>query len=257
MYAIETKLVKRTMFVPICQPKRLIRQPVKLNSNLQKITGMELGKHKLDLMKDSVFGILSSVTNKRESSGTLIEVLCKYYNPVKAVFELNEKTSFRFCTREIANILGMEDRGVNFEDYEKQFADTTLKFPEYVTGLKAKFSKGKAKAITEANVKEILKGMTVDDEESKQQFRQLMTYYLLEGVLLCGSNSKMPRSSMWWMVNDLEACESVNWAKATEEHLYKSMAYVKTWLAKAKLEEGAQAQHGFTGCTPALEVFSS
>ena len=250
-------IIKRTMFVPIFQPKRLVHQPVKLQSNLKKIIGLELGKHKLDLMKDSVFGSLSSVTNIRESSGTLIQALCKYYNPVKAVFQLNEKTSFRFCTREIANILGMEDRGVNFEDYKNQFTDTTLKFPEYVTGPKDKISKGKAKPITEANVKEKLKGMTVDDEKSKQQFRQLMTYYLLEGVLLCGKDCKKPRSSTWWMVNDLEACESVNWAKATEEHLYKSMAIVKTWLAKAKLEEGAQAQHAFTGCSPVLEVFSS
>lgn len=200
-------------------------------------------------MKDSVFGILSSVTNTRESSGTPVAVLCNYYNPSTAVFELNDKTSFSFCTREIANVIGMEDSGTRFLDYEKQCSSNSSKFPDYLDDLIAKFGKKAQGSITEANLKEILREMTVDDAESKQQFRELMTYFLIEEVLLCSSNSKMPRSSSWWMVNNLEACESINWAKATEDHLHRSMASVKEWL-----EGGMHGQHSFTGCTPALEA---
>ncbi|KAI3708972.1 hypothetical protein L2E82_38609 [Cichorium intybus] len=67
--------------------------------------GLKLDKNKVDLMKDSVFGPLASVTNSSEASATLIEALCKQYNSSKRCFDLNDKTYLSFCTRKLASIL--------------------------------------------------------------------------------------------------------------------------------------------------------
>ncbi|GKE36655.1 hypothetical protein Tco_1460060 [Tanacetum coccineum] len=219
-------------------------------SNIRKIATLNLGKNKVDLMQDSVFGRLSSVTNKRESSGTLVAVLCKYYDPSKEVFELNDKTRFSFCTKEIANTIGIKDSGIDYQEYIEQYSDVSSEYPKYLMDLRAKFVGDAGKRdITVANMKDILREMTVDDDESMRQFRELMTYYLIEEVLLCSSNAKIPRKTMWWTVRNLEACESVNWAKATEDHLHTSMANAKAWL-----EAGAYGEHSFVGAAPVLEA---
>ncbi|KAL8254444.1 hypothetical protein R6Q59_032665 [Mikania micrantha] len=49
-------------------------------------------------------------------------------------------------------------------------------------------------------------------------------------------------TSLWSSVVDLDACECVNWAKATEDQLHKSM------------KEAHSNQHIFTGATPVLEA---
>lgn len=231
--------------------QRKHKQSIKLMSNLKKIADLNLGD-KVDLMKNSVFASLSSVTNKRESSGTLVEAVCKYYNASRKLFELNDGTCFGFCSKEVADIIDMEDSGIDYEEYEKQCSKLSTQFPFYLKELRAKFVEGDANegAIMASHMKEILRNMTVDDDESKQKFKQLMSYYLIEQVLLCARNDKKPRSTMWWLVNNLEICETVNWPKETLNHLHSSISDTKTWL-----EGDACGQHNFMGAAPVLEVW--
>ncbi|KAI3711778.1 hypothetical protein L1987_70324 [Smallanthus sonchifolius] len=142
-------------------------------SNLKKIDDLKL-ENKIDLMKDSIFYSLSSVTNGRESSGTLVAGLCKYYDYNKMGFQLNNKTYFSFCTKEVAKTIGMEDKVISYLDYASQ----NSQFSKQMNDLRAKFASGDGDgAITAKQMKEILTKITVDDE-SKQQFRKLMTFYL-------------------------------------------------------------------------------
>ncbi|KAK9077288.1 hypothetical protein SSX86_005625 [Deinandra increscens subsp. villosa] len=229
------------------QPYR--RQPIVLVSGTKKIVDLNLGIKKVDLMKDSIFGSLTSITNKRESSATLIEVLCKYFNPSKKVIELNKNTPFSFCTKEIAEVVGMDNSGIDYQHYLEQYSDPSSKFPPYLVNLKAKFDVVAKKGISASQMKNILREMPVDDDKGKRRFRKLIMYYIIEQVLLCCSTKNM-RGRRWWLVKNLEACESINWPKATEDHLYSSMGNAKTCL-----EEGAShGQHTFIGAAPVLEA---
>ncbi|KAD5317327.1 hypothetical protein E3N88_17273 [Mikania micrantha] len=217
------------------------RQPIKSMVNLKKIADRNL-KTKVNLMKDSIFYSLSSVTKGRESSGTLVLALCKYYDYNKRGFQLNKETFFGFCTKEIAKIIGMEDKGSIYQ--ENLDANENLE-PSYVNDLRTEFSSSVG-AFTVKQMKEILKNMTVNDAESKQRFRTLLTFYLIEQVLLCHRNCRVS-TSLWSSVVDLDACERVNWAKATEDQLHKSMKEAQAWV-----EKNDSNQHIFTGATPAI-----
>lgn len=217
-------------------------------------------------MKDSIFESLVSVTNDRESSAILVSKLLNIYDPVKRVFQLNNNICLSFCKKEVAKILGMNDSGISFAIYEKTCPKSS-EFPTYLEVLRNKFvadantkdkdantkdrdtnTKKKSK-ITLANIKDILKNMTVDDEESKVQFKRLMTYFLIEGMLLCGSDSKKPRCKTWGLVTNLEECWKVNWAEEVDNHLHFSLR-----TCKEKLKSKPDKEHAFMGATPVLEV---
>nr|GEZ06274.1 ATP synthase subunit alpha, mitochondrial [Tanacetum cinerariifolium] len=59
-------------------------------------------------------------------------------------------------------------------------------------------------SITASHIKDILRKITVGDDESKLHFKKLMIYYLIEEVLLCGGNSKNPLKNVRHLVRNLE-----------------------------------------------------
>nr|GEW88104.1 RHD3/Sey1, P-loop containing nucleoside triphosphate hydrolase [Tanacetum cinerariifolium] len=184
-------------------------------STLKKIADLNLDNNKVDLMKDSIFGSLSSVTNKKESSATLVASLCSLYDPSKRVFQLKDKTCFSFCTQEIAKMIGMQDSGIDFRDYKEQCMSLSSGFPKHLMDIRDKFVDNAKRGgpITASHIKDILRKMTVGDDESKLHFKKLMIYYLIEEVLLCGGNSKNPRKNVWRLVRNLEKGEFVNWSR--------------------------------------------
>jgi hypothetical protein len=68
-----------------------------------------LTKEKKMLMKNSMFYKLTQVENSKESSSILIASLCQLYDPIQRRFVFNNKTTFQFCTKEVANVLGIKD----------------------------------------------------------------------------------------------------------------------------------------------------
>ncbi|KAJ0568919.1 hypothetical protein HanRHA438_Chr05g0204791 [Helianthus annuus] len=212
------------------------RQPIKLHSNLKKIVDLGLGTEKVKLMKESVFGNLSSVVNKRESSATLVEVLSKYYNSSNKMFELPNGISFSFCSKEVADIIGMEDKGVDIHEY-MQCSKSSFVFPP--------------KALSKpspADLKKKLKDMSVDDDASKKYFKGLMSYFLVEQVLLCARDAKKLRKVYWPLVENVDWRENCNWANATWTHLHTSLDDVKKWCATR------EKQHCYIGAAPVLET---
>nr|GFC18779.1 protein root hair defective 3 [Tanacetum cinerariifolium] len=98
-------------------------------------------------------------------------------------------------------------------------------FPKHLTDLRDKFvdNAKRGGSITASHIKDILRKMTVRDDESKLHFKKLMIYYLIEEVLLCGGNSK----------NQRKMCGV--WSKILKN-------------------KGALVEHCFTGSTPVLEA---
>ncbi|KAL9995842.1 hypothetical protein Hdeb2414_s0765g00944361 [Helianthus debilis subsp. tardiflorus] len=212
------------------------RQPIKLHSNLKKIVDLGLGTEKVKLMKESVFGNLSSVVNKRESSATLVVVLSKYYNSSNKMFELPNGIYFSFCSKEVADIIGMEDKGVDIHEY-MQCSKSSFVFPP--------------KALSKpspADLKKKLKDMYVDDDASKKSFKELMSYFLVEQVLLCARDAKKLRKVYWPLVENVDWRENCNWANATWTHLHTSLDDVKKWCATR------EKQHCYIGAASVLEI---
>ncbi|KAJ0575253.1 hypothetical protein HanPSC8_Chr05g0188761 [Helianthus annuus] len=212
------------------------RQPIKLHSNLKKIVDLGLGEEKVKLMKESVFGNLSSVVNKRESSATLVEVLSKYYNSSNKMFELPNGISFSFCSKEVADIIGMEDKGVDIHEY-MQCSKNSFVFPPKAL---SKPSPG--------DLKKKLKDMSIDDDASKKSFKELMSYFLVEQVLLCARDAKKLRKVYWPLVENVDWRENCNWANATWTHLHTFLDDVKKWCATR------EKQHCYIGAAPVLET---
>ncbi|XP_022036478.2 thyroid receptor-interacting protein 11-like [Helianthus annuus] len=205
------------------------RQPIRLHSNLKKIVDLGLSDEKVKLMKESVFGNLSSVVNKRESSATLVEVLSKYYNSSNKMFELPNGIYFSFCSKEVADIIGMEDKGVGIHEY-------------------VQCPKASSKPTTLADLKKKLKDMSIDDDASKKYFKGLMSYFLVEQVLLCARDATKLRQVYWPVVENVDWRENCNWAKATWNQLHTSLADVKKWCATR------EKQHHYIGAASVLET---
>ncbi|MFS7934209.1 hypothetical protein Hanom_Chr05g00388891 [Helianthus anomalus] len=205
------------------------RQPIRLHSNLKKIVDLGLSNEKVKLMKESVFGNLSSVVNKRESSATLVEVLSKYYNSSNKMFELPNGIYFSFCSKEVADIIGMEDKGVGIHEY-------------------VQCPKASSKPTSLADLKKKLKDMSIDDDASKKYFKGLMSYFLVEQVLLCARDATKLRQVYWPVVENVDWRENCNWAKATWNQLHTSLADVKKWCATR------EKQHHYIGAASVLET---
>jgi hypothetical protein len=193
-------------------------------------------------MKNSMFYKLTQVENSKESSSILIAALCQLYDPIKQRFVFNNKTTFQFCTKEVANVLGIKDIGTDYPPVERS------KFPTFMYDLKKKFVGDNGKTFKSSHLRIILKDMLVDDEHNKLYFKQLLSYFLVEQFLLCSSDSKTLRSSSWVFVKDLEAFEQVNWAKAVFDHICESLKDLKEKMRKPG------EQHCFKGAAPVLEV---
>ena len=221
----------------------LFQRPDLKYASLTSITDLKLNQEKIDLMKDSGFSSLLSVTFKRESSSSFLSKMLNCYDPVNKVFHFSEKTSFSFCTKEVASVLGMSDNGIRFADYDNKCKKTA--FPKY---LKETYPALNQKTLF--SFKETLATMSVDDEEGKLEFKKIMTYFLLEGLLHHAANSlKVPRVQKWGLVTNVEECWTVNWAEEICRSLHNSLE-----ACQKKYKMDPSKQHPFYGALFVLEV---
>jgi hypothetical protein len=116
-------------------------------------------------MKNSMFYKLTQVENSKESSSILIASLCQLYDPIQRRFVFNNKTTFQFCTKEVANVLGIKDIGTDYPPVERS------KFPTFMYDLKKKFVGDNGKTFKSSHLRIILKDMLVDDEHNKLYFK--------------------------------------------------------------------------------------
>ncbi|MFS7902995.1 hypothetical protein Hanom_Chr01g00018411 [Helianthus anomalus] len=152
-------------------------------------------------------------------------------------FELLNEIPFSFCAKEVADVIGMEDHGVDDKEYENKCSRAT--FPP--TAL------SKANA---AVLKATLPHMPIDNEEGQKCFKELMCYFLVEQVLLCARDGKKLRRKYWSLVADAKLREKCNWAQAIFDHLRTSLDSLKTWRAN----KASEHQHSFTCAVPVLKV---
>ncbi|KAL8538325.1 hypothetical protein ACS0TY_000346 [Phlomoides rotata] len=106
---------------------------IKIPATMNRLC-LNLDENKSNLMQNSTFYNLIKVKNNKECSGNLLKALCSVYDNEAKVFKFNDQTSVGFCVKEVAKVLGMEDKGV---EYEKERKNTD--FPQFVFELKAKY----------------------------------------------------------------------------------------------------------------------
>ncbi|CAJ2650010.1 unnamed protein product [Trifolium pratense] len=208
---------------------------------------LKLDCEKKLLMEKSVFYKLLQLTNKRESSAPFVSLFCEVYDPVTKSFVFNNDASFSFCAEEVAKVLEIKNTGTSLE-YTR--AET---FPEFVYELKERFDRDGSRQITTKSITIFLENMTIDDEQSRSNFKQLLSYFLIERFLLCSPDAKKPRVCSWGMVEDMNAFEEVNWAKTIYDYILESFGKLKN----AMLEDKKEQQHSFYGCAPAFDVMIS
>jgi hypothetical protein len=116
--------------------------------------------------------------------------------------------------------------------------------------LKENFDPDGSRQIKTKSIKIFLKKMTIDDEQSRSNFKQLLSYFLIERFLLCSPDPQKTRVSSWGMVEDMNAFEEVNWAKIIYDNICESFGKLKVVMHK-------QQQHYFHGCAHVFEVMIS
>jgi len=198
---------------------------------------LQLDCEKKALMKKSIFYNLLQVTYRRESSASLISLFCEVYDPVKKSFVFNNNMSFSFC---VGEVLGIKNTRNSLEYTAAE------RFPEFVYELKENFDPDDSRQIKTKSIKIFLEKITIDDEQSRSNFKQLLSYFLIEQFLLCCPDPKKTCVSSWGMVEDMNAFEEVNWAKTIYDNICESFGKLKAVMHK-------QQQHNFLGCAPVFE----
>ncbi|GKA37542.1 ribonuclease H-like domain-containing protein [Tanacetum coccineum] len=127
---------------------------------------------------------------------------CWLRNLLRELCYLNEHTPFSFCSKEVARVLEIEDTGLDYNEYEKECGKYSKAFPGFIVDLQTEVP-GVSPSLRIADIVTILKGMSVDSEERKTQFKQLMTYYLIEKFLKCSRNPAFGRGSKKMLVRKL------------------------------------------------------
>ncbi|KAL5098626.1 hypothetical protein RYX36_002953 [Vicia faba] len=191
-------------------------------------------------MVNSVFYDVINIQNNKESSSIFIKLFGDFYDPTNRRFVLNNNTSFSFCAKEVADVLGIENTGPDFN------APAAKKVPQFVKDLVIGYGVDSSGKISTTTIKELLKKMNVDDEESRLNFKKVLCYFLIEMFLIPSPDPKKPRTGSWSMVEDLDVYEKVNWAKAIYEDLHESFNKLKTATVGK--------QHNFKACAPVFEA---
>lgn len=203
-------------------------------------------------MSGTKFAAIATISNKKESSSTLPLWLAEVYDEEENIFFFNDRVSFSFCPKEVADVLGISDtNGINYEDLVKTNLKIPPKVPESVFELRRKLGLENIKVLKALDYRKTISDMPVEEEKDQYLFKQLMCYYILENFLMCGNNEKSPRAKTWKLVADLDVFDSVDWAGAAHQHLMNSFSELKKDLDEDKDKE---QQHKFMGCTPILEV---
>ncbi|XP_058776922.1 uncharacterized protein LOC131651267 [Vicia villosa] len=194
-------------------------------------------------MQNSVFYDVISIQNNKESSAFFIKMFSDVYEPTNRRFVFNKNVSFSFCAHEVADVLGIKNSGVNFT------APAAKNVPEFVYDLMKGCGLGSSRIISTTTIKKLLSQMDVNDDESRFNFKKLLSYFLIEIFLIPSPDSKKPRTSAWEMVEDLDAYEEVNWAEAITDDLHVSFNKLKN-----AMKTGLGKQHKFKGCAPVFEA---
>jgi hypothetical protein len=167
--------------------------------------------------------------------------MCKFYDPINQCFVFNDKTSLRFCTKEVANVLGIEDGG----DPYKFVCSKDNKILDFVETLKKEHSVQGTLEIKHLRL--ILQNMKVDDEERKVWFKKLMSYYVVDELLMCSSNTKIVRKNNWRVVEDLGTFEKINWAKIVYDSIHEALGDLNMKMDK-------RGEHAFKGAPLVFEA---
>ncbi|CAJ2641884.1 unnamed protein product [Trifolium pratense] len=217
-------------------------QDIKISSVLKKITNLQLTSEKQLLMENSIFSKLVQVKNKRESSSALISVLSSLYDAESRKFVFNNEASLSFCIREVAEVLGIENTGT-----DHIFSTENSAYNNFLDELKVFFNWEEDKEFKASDLKNLLREMPIIDDQSKLYFRQLLSFYLVDQVLVCSGNSKKLNPKSWGAVQDLHAFEKINWAKIVFEHICDSLKHLKGQMCHS-------GQHVFKGFAPVVEA---
>jgi prophage antirepressor-like protein len=112
-------------------------------------------------MRDSVFSHVTNIQNDKESSASLITLFSDFYDTTTRRFVLNNNTSFSFCAKEVADVLGLENIGLSLS------TSAAKRVPEFVYDLMKECDLGSSRKISTTTIKKLLSQMDVNDEESK------------------------------------------------------------------------------------------
>jgi len=123
------------------------------------------------------------------------------------------------------------------------------KIPEFLEILKNEHLVGR-ESLQPKDLKQILRDMRVDDEEIKLWFKKLMWYYLVDQLLLCSSNTKYLRKSLWRLLEDLKIFDKVKWAKVVHDHIHEAL-----WDLKGKMDKDGEAWWAYIHRGPSMFPF--
>ncbi|KAI5392218.1 hypothetical protein KIW84_076849 [Lathyrus oleraceus] len=87
---------------------------------------------------------------------------------------------FLFCVKEVAYVIGMENTRTSSLAISHQG-----KFPQFIFDLKKELNLPESKKLKTSDVKTILEQMDITDEQSKTNFKKLLSFFLIELILLC------------------------------------------------------------------------
>ncbi|KAK9698898.1 hypothetical protein RND81_08G139000 [Saponaria officinalis] len=180
-----------------------IKQPLNILATLKRIAHLKLTAPKTELLRNSIFHMLSQVNYERECGASLILALREYFDAKCNTFKFNSDTSLKLCSKEAAVVLGMEDRGKDFNPFHYRSY-----FPRFLVEQNG----GSEKILTKFT-----------DSDNELQFRKLLIFFFIDQFLFALSN-KHPRCSLWGIVEDLDEAESINWPKATLQFIYEELA---------------------------------
>lgn len=191
----------------------------------------------------------------RENSSSLTLHLCKNFSISDKKFLLNKNACISFCATEVANVLGIRSTGDHMQK-------KNTKFPPWVLDLKELHSKGETKKekntkgdktkinktgktkreFSTARLKQVLMNLPVEDLASKEYYKKLLLFYILDQFLLPSSDKFFVRSKMFGQVDNLDNFEKINWAKSTLDLIHTAASSI------------ASGKPNFHACTPVFEA---
>lgn len=98
----------------------------------------------------------------------------------------------------MANVLGIsiKDTDTDFDVFEEESKRFSGKYPDSLYKLREDtIGKKPKQQMTETDIKMLLEKMSVEEEQNKSLFVELLSYYYVEQFLLCSSNHH-PRQAL-------------------------------------------------------------
>lgn len=163
-------------------------------------------KDRKDLLRGSQFFNLLGVENTKDCPAALIGCFCRIYNGNNKKFVIKDGVSISFCANEVANALQIKNSGKLMEQIKLKGKEpgqfSINSFPSFVDDLKLKWGgevKQREKKTKDDNEKirgrtkrnlslkslvSILNNMELGTNESREQYKKLISFYVIDQVLL-------------------------------------------------------------------------